>query len=59
MSFDYLIVGAGLTGATLARELTDAGKRCLVIDKRNHIGGNAILLFISLMWRRRSRSSKA
>lgn len=37
---DYLIVGAGLTGATLARELTDAGKRCLVIDKRNHIGGN-------------------
>ena len=40
MSFDYLIVGAGLTGATLARELTDAGKQCLVIDKRNHIGGN-------------------
>ena len=37
---DYLIVGAGLTGATLARELTDAGKQCLVIDKRNHIGGN-------------------
>ena len=29
MSFDYLIVGAGLTGATLARELTDAGKQCL------------------------------
>lgn len=40
MSFDYLIVGAGLTGATLARELTDAGKRCLVVDKRSHIGGN-------------------
>lgn len=37
---DFLIVGAGLTGATLARELTDAGKRCLVIDRRKHIGGN-------------------
>ena len=39
---DYLIVGAGLTGATLARELTDAGKQCLVIDKRNHIGGTCL-----------------
>ncbi len=38
--YDYLIVGAGLTGATLARELTDAGKRCLVVDRRSHIGGN-------------------
>lgn len=38
--YDYLIVGAGLTGAVLARELTDAGKRCLVIDRRDHIGGN-------------------
>lgn len=37
--FDYLIVGAGLTGATLARELTDAGRRVLVIDKRRHIAG--------------------
>lgn len=39
MIADYLIVGAGLTGATLARELTDAGKRVIVIDKREHIGG--------------------
>lgn len=38
--FDYLIVGAGLYGATAARELTDAGKKVLVIDKRNHIAGN-------------------
>ena len=38
--YDYLIVGAGLFGATFARIMTDAGKTCLVIDKRNHIGGN-------------------
>jgi len=38
--YDYLIVGAGLFGAVCARELTDAGKRCLVIEKRNHIAGN-------------------
>lgn len=40
MKYDFLIVGAGLAGATVAHELTKAGKRCLVIDKRNHIGGN-------------------
>ena len=38
--FDYLIVGAGLYGAVFAREATDKGKKCLVIDKRNHIAGN-------------------
>lgn len=38
--FDYLIVGAGLFGAVFAREATDRGKRCLVIDKRRHTGGN-------------------
>ena len=38
--YDYLIVGAGLYGAVCARELTDAGKKVLVIDKRNHIAGN-------------------
>ncbi len=38
--YDYLIVGAGLYGATFARLATDAGKRCLVIDKRNHVAGN-------------------
>ena len=40
MKYDYLIVGAGLFGATFARQATDAGKRVLVIDKRGHIGGN-------------------
>ena len=38
--YDYLIVGAGLYGAVCARELTDAGKSCLVIERRNHIAGN-------------------
>lgn len=38
--YDYLIVGAGLFGATFAYLASKAGKRCLVIDKRNHIGGN-------------------
>lgn len=38
--YDYLIVGAGLYGAVCARELTDAGYRCLVIDRRGHIAGN-------------------
>lgn len=40
MQYDYLIVGAGLSGAVMAHELTNAGYRCLVIDKRSHIGGN-------------------
>ena len=38
--YDYLIVGAGLFGAVFAREMTDAGKRCLVIDRRDHVAGN-------------------
>lgn len=38
--FDYLIVGAGLFGAAFARLATDAGQRCLVIDKRPQLGGN-------------------
>ena len=38
--FDYLIVGSGLFGATFAHQATKAGKRCLVIDKRAHLGGN-------------------
>jgi UDP-galactopyranose mutase len=40
--FDYLIVGAGFSGGVLAERLaSQSGKRVLVIDKRNHIGGNA------------------
>lgn len=38
--FDYLIVGSGLYGATFAYCATRAGKKCLVIDKRSHLGGN-------------------
>ena len=38
--YDYLIVGAGLFGAVFAHEATKRGKKCLVIDKRDHIGGN-------------------
>lgn len=40
MKYDYLIVGAGLFGATFAHLATKAGKRCLVIDKRGNVGGN-------------------
>ncbi len=40
MKYDYLIVGAGLFGATFAFQAKKAGKKCLVIDKRNHIAGN-------------------
>lgn len=38
--YDYLIVGSGLFGATFAHQMRQRGKRCLVIDKRAHRGGN-------------------
>ena len=38
--YDYLIVGAGLFGATFTYEMTKRGKKCLVIDRRDHIAGN-------------------
>ena len=38
--FDYLIVGSGLFGSVFAHEAKQAGKRCLVIDRRDHAGGN-------------------
>ena len=38
--YDYLIVGAGLFGSVFAHEATKKGKKCLVIDKRDHVGGN-------------------
>ena len=40
MKYDYLIVGSGLFGAVFARQAADSGKKVLVIDKRNHLGGN-------------------
>lgn len=38
--YDYLVVGAGLFGSVFAYEATKRGKKCLVIDKRDHVGGN-------------------
>jgi len=40
MKYDYLIVGAGLYGAVMAHEFHQRGKKCLVIDRRDHIAGN-------------------
>lgn len=40
MTYDYLIVGAGLFGSVFAHQATQKGKKCLVIDRRSHIGGN-------------------
>ena len=40
MTYDYLIVGSGLFGATFAHQAKQQGKKCLVIDKRPHLGGN-------------------
>ncbi len=39
-TYDYLIVGSGLFGSVFAHEAKNAGKRCLVIDRRKHAGGN-------------------
>ena len=38
--YDYLIVGAGLYGCVFAEQMSSRGKRCLVIERREHIGGN-------------------
>lgn len=38
--YDYLIVGSGLYGSIFAREATNKGYKCLVIDKRDNVGGN-------------------
>lgn len=40
MQYDYLIVGAGLFGCVFAHEATKMGKKCLVVERRNHVGGN-------------------
>ncbi len=38
--YDYLIVGAGMFGSTFSRLMKEAGKRCLILEQRHHIGGN-------------------
>ena len=38
--YDYLIVGSGLFGSVFAHEMKKRDKKCLVIEKRNHLGGN-------------------
>ena len=48
MKYDYLIVGSGLFGATFAYKARQAGKTCLVIDKRPHLGGNVYCEPVSL-----------
>jgi len=40
MKYDYLIVGSGLFGSIFAHEITKKGKKCLIIERRDHIGGN-------------------
>lgn len=40
MKYDYLVVGSGLFGSVFAREAKERGKKVLVVEKRNHIGGN-------------------
>lgn len=40
MRADYIIVGSGITGAVLARQLSDAGQKVLVLERRPHLGGN-------------------
>ena len=40
MYYDYLVVGSGLYGAVFAHKAHQQGKKCLVIDKRHHLGGN-------------------
>lgn len=45
MKFDYLVVGVGFSGSVLAERLSSIGKKVLVIDKRDHIGGNCYDFF--------------
>lgn len=40
LSADYLIIGSGLTGSVIARELADAGREVVIVDRRSHLGGN-------------------
>ena len=50
--YDYLLVGAGLFNAVFAQQAKMHGKRCLVIDKRPHLGGNVIVRILMVLWHR-------
>ena len=41
MKYDYVIVGSGLFGSVFANKATEAGKKCIIIEKKDKIGGNA------------------
>jgi len=43
---DYLVVGSGLLGATFAHQATKQGKKCMVIEKLPHLGGNVYYEFV-------------
>ena len=49
MKYDYLVVGAGLFGAVFTYEAKKRGKSVLVIDRREHIAGNSIIIS-TLRW---------
>lgn len=40
MEYDYVIVGSGLFGSVFAQQMTESGKKCIILDRRTHIGGN-------------------
>ena len=60
--YDYIIVGSGLYGAIFAHEAMKAGKSCLVVERRSHIGGNiyTCLLYTSHnLWKNSKRKFHA
>ena len=57
--YDYLIVGAGLYGSTFAHLASKRGKRCLVIDKRSHQGGNVYCEDVDMTDRSETRGRRA
>ena len=49
-TYDYLIVGSGLFGAVFAHEASMRGKKCLVLEKREHVGGNVYCEELEESW---------
>lgn len=50
MKYDYLIVGSGLFGVCFARTMAENGRRCLILEKRSHVGGNVHTEKIEGIW---------